>query len=111
MAREDHALCFSRRSNDAFDFIAKPPGADQQKANPAIIGQQRDCFRQSQYAVPGPERADETCEYFIFPDSQFAANDSATNVRTNRFCINAVWINDYLFIRDPSAQQIAPLDF
>src|SRR5439155_20845879 len=110
LAGEDHLPLFSSSPDNSFHFVAQSAGADQQKANATIIRQQSDRFGQSQHAMPGPERTDETGERFIVCDAVLATNCRATNSGPKLLGINSVRIDNDLFVRHANAQQVAPLN-
>src|SRR5262245_10246029 len=111
MTGENHAVSLSGSSNNAFYFIAKSPGSNEEKPNAAVCRHQCDCFCKCQNSMPWSKRADKAGQNFASTDCELLPSFGAADIGAKLIRVNGIRVDDYLFISDSEAQKVSALNF
>ena len=103
MPGKDHLSIFAGITNDLLDLSRKRPAPINKKRTLRIVRHRRDGLRQGQHTMPWAKGADKTGNDFVLSDTEFLTRGVAANIGTKTFSVDAVGIDDDLFIRNIGA--------
>src|SRR6266571_2538046 len=107
---KDHSIFRTAAAQNLFNLTTQSAASDQQKLNSSFAWQVSNCPGEHLDAMPRTKSSDESYQYVIAVNSEFATYFLAATSRLELIGIDAVWIHDDFSFINTGAEQILSFD-